>query len=231
MNLALPSAVARMAVDIRFFQRLGIPPAAAVTASLIDSFVGNAVQVVLLCLLLLLSQTASLQLDVNLTTSGPDGRLIVAVLVAAAVAIGVVFAIRRIRQEIVNRIRIWWPQVRDGIRGLRGSGKLTRLFGGTLATEFLFALALFACTRGFGAHIPYIEILLINLGVSLFSSLIPIPGGIGVTEGALMVGLTGAGMGEEAAFAAVITFRLSTFYLPPTWGWFALSWLRRNSYL
>jgi glycosyltransferase 2 family protein len=46
-----------------------------------------------------------------------------------------------------------------------------------------------------------------------------------------MVALTGAGMGQEAAFASVITYRLSTFYLPPTWGWFALQWLRRHSYL
>jgi uncharacterized membrane protein YbhN (UPF0104 family) len=231
MNLALPSAVARMAVDIRFFQRLGIPPAAAVTASLIDSFVGNAVQVLLLILLLVLPQTSSLQLDANLTTSGSDGKLIALLLVVAAAAIGAVFAIGRFRRPIAERIDVWWPQVKEGIHGLRGSGKLVRLFGATLTTELLFAAALFACTRGFGAHIPYVEILLINLGVSLFSSLIPIPGGIGVTEGALMVGLTSAGMGEEAAFAATITFRLSTFYVPPTWGWFALSWLRRNSYL
>ena len=85
MNLALPSAVARMAVDIRFFQRLGIPPAAAVTASVIDSFVGNVVQIVMLLLLVLFSQTASLDLEANLSTSGPDGRLIAAVLIVAAV--------------------------------------------------------------------------------------------------------------------------------------------------
>jgi uncharacterized membrane protein YbhN (UPF0104 family) len=35
----------------------------------------------------------------------------------------------------------------------------------------------------------------------LFASLIPVPGGIGVTEGALIVGLTGLGMSDETAFA------------------------------
>jgi uncharacterized membrane protein YbhN (UPF0104 family) len=231
MNLALPSSVARMAVDIRFFQRLGIPPAAAVTASVIDSFVGNAVQIVMLLMLVLFSQTASLDLEANLSTSGPDGRLIAAVLIAAAVAIAAVFVIGRIRRPLIERVRTWWPQIREGIRGLRGSGKLVRLFGGSIATELLFAFALLACTRAFGAHLPYAEMLLINLTVSLFASLIPVPGGIGVTEGALMVALTSAGMGEEAAFASVITYRLSTFYLPPIWGWFALQWLRRHSYL
>jgi hypothetical protein len=37
MNLALPSSLARMAINIRFFQRQGIPPTAAVTAGAIDS--------------------------------------------------------------------------------------------------------------------------------------------------------------------------------------------------
>jgi len=231
MNLALPSAVARMAVDIRFFQRLGIPPAAAVTASVIDSFVGNVIQIIMLLTLVLFSQTASLDLDANLQTSGPDGRLIGALLLVFAVGIAAVFLLGRIRRPLLERVRVWWPQIREGIRGLRGSGKLVRLFGGSITTELLFALALVACTRAFGAHLPYAELLLINLSVSLFASLIPVPGGIGVTEGALMVGLTSAGMGQEAAFASVITYRLSTFYLPPTWGWFALQWLRRHSYL
>jgi glycosyltransferase 2 family protein len=57
---------------------------------------------------------------------------------------------------------------------------------------------------------------------------IPIPGGIGVTEGAMIVGLTGLGVSSETAFAAVILYRIATFYLPPFWGWFALRWLEKN---
>jgi uncharacterized protein (TIRG00374 family) len=60
------------------------------------------------------------------------------------------------------------------------------------------------------------------------AGLIPIPGGIGVTEGGLTYGLVAAGMDQEAAFAAVILYRIATFYVPPTWGYFALRWLERN---
>ncbi len=38
-------------------------------------------------------------------------------------------------------------------------------------------------------------------------------------------------MEQSAAFAAVLLYRISTFYLPPIWGWFALKWLRRHKYL
>ncbi|HET6174449.1 MAG TPA: lysylphosphatidylglycerol synthase domain-containing protein [Gaiellales bacterium] len=44
MNLAVPTSLAGMAVNVRFFQRQGVPPAAAVTSSTINSLAGNVVQ-------------------------------------------------------------------------------------------------------------------------------------------------------------------------------------------
>jgi glycosyltransferase 2 family protein len=38
-------------------------------------------------------------------------------------------------------------------------------------------------------------------------------------------------MPDSAAFAAVIGYRASTFYLPPIWGFFSMKWLERNQYL
>jgi uncharacterized membrane protein YbhN (UPF0104 family) len=58
-----------------------------------------------------------------------------------------------------------------------------------------------------------------------------VPGNVGVSELGLTVGLTSAGMTAEAALAAVILYRIATYYLPPAWGFAALRWLRRNEYL
>ena len=46
------------------------------------------------------------------------------------------------------------------------------------------------------------ELLLVNITVSLFAGIVPIPGGIGVVEGALIFGLARHGVPEEAASAA-----------------------------
>ena len=73
--------------------------------------------------------------------------------------------------------------------------------------------------------------MLVRSSVSLLASFIPVPGGVGVTEFGLTLGLTSAGMPEEAALAAVLLYRLASFYLPPVWGFFALRWLQRNRYL
>jgi glycosyltransferase 2 family protein len=56
----------------------------------------------------------------------------------------------------------------------------------------------------------------------------PVPGGIGVSEAALVVGLTAAGVDDATAFAAAICYRLCTFYLPPIWGWAAYRRLERS---
>jgi hypothetical protein len=34
-----------------------------------------------------------------------------------------------------------------------------------------------------------------------------------------------------AAASMLLLYRISTSYLPPLWGWFALQWLRRHEYL
>ena len=36
---------------------------------------------------------------------------------------------------------------------------------------------------------------------------------------------------EEAALAAVVLYRVATFYLPPVWGFIAMRWLQRNAHL
>jgi uncharacterized protein (TIRG00374 family) len=102
---------------------------------------------------------------------------------------------------------------------------------GNLATEVLFATALGLFVRSFGYHVNLAELLVINVSVSLLASFIPVPGGIGVAEFGLTVGLTSAGMTPEAAIAAVLLYRIAVYYAPPLWGFPAMLWLQRNRYL
>jgi glycosyltransferase 2 family protein len=229
MNLALPSNFARMAINIRFFQRMGVPPAAAVTSGAIDSFANTIIQVVLLTLLLLFS-SADLQLQFDVPTENVQaiGLVLVGLLIASVLVFTV---IGRLRRAITGRLRQWWPEIKNTLQSLRGSHKLMFLVGGNIMTELLFATALGLFARGLGTHVSISDLLVINIGTSLFATFIPVPGGIGVTEFGLTVGLTGAGMTEEAALATALLYRVSTFYLPPVWGFFAMRWLQKNNHL
>ena len=229
VNLAIPTAAARIAVNIRFFQRQGVPPGAAVATGALDGVSGFIVQATLL-LGLLAFTPMSLELDLGDPTSDAK-TLVLWIALAVVVAVVIVAAIPKLRRFVVGWISRIVHEALSVFRGLHSPRRLAMLFGGNLVAELLFAATLGIFTLAFGYPVPYEELLFINMCVSLLSGLIPVPGGIGVTEGGLIYGLTAVGMPQEAAFAAVILYRLSTFYLPPIWGFFSLRWLERNSYL
>jgi glycosyltransferase 2 family protein len=229
MNVALPSNLARLAVNIRFFQRQGLSAPVAVTSGTIDSFASTVIQAVLLGVLLLFSESS---LAFDLPFPSGDTRTLLWILVGLVlVAIAGVLVVRRIRTAIADNVRRWWPDVRLSLSGLRGSNKLALLVLGSLATELLFAIALGLFARSFGYDVTLAELLVINMSVSLLGSFVPIPGNIGVAELGLTIGLVAAGLADEAALAAVLLYRMATYYVPPVWGFFALQWLQRARYL
>jgi uncharacterized membrane protein YbhN (UPF0104 family) len=184
---------------------------------------------VLLGVLLLFSES-SLALDLPLP-SGGERSLLWLLLGLVLVSVLVLLLVRRLRDVILVNVRRWWPEVRAALAGLRASNKLTLLILGSLATEVLFAIALGLFARSLGYDLTLAELLVINLSVSLLGSLVPVPGNIGVAEFGLTLGLVAAGMSDEAALAAVLLYRIATFYLPPLWGFCAMLWLQRRRYL
>jgi uncharacterized membrane protein YbhN (UPF0104 family) len=229
VNLAIPTAAARIAVNIRFFQRQGVAPAAAVATGALDGVSGFIVQAALLGSLLLFS---SMSLDVDVSGPSSSALQIVAIVgIVAAVAVLAILVVTPLRRFVLGWVRRTAREAFGVLRGLRSPRRVVMLFGGNLAAELLFAVALGVFVQAFGYSLALHELLFINMAVSLLAGLLPIPGGIGVAEGGLIFGLTSFGVPQEAAFAAVMLYRFSTFYLPPVWGFFSLRWLERNRYL
>jgi glycosyltransferase 2 family protein len=229
MNVALPSNLARMAVNIRFFQRQGLSAPVAVTSGAIDSFASTIVQAALLGVLLVFSESS---LEVSLPFPSGGSRTLVWIVVGLVLgSVLVLAAVRRLRAAIVGNVRRWWPEVRSALAGLRASNKLALLVLGSLATEVLFAVSLGLFARSLGYDVTLAELLVINMSVSLLGSFVPVPGNIGVAEFGLTIGLVSAGMSDEAALAAVLLYRIATYYLPPLWGFLAMHWLQRNRFL
>jgi uncharacterized protein (TIRG00374 family) len=105
------------------------------------------------------------------------------------------------------------------------------MLGGNLASILLFSTALALSAAGLGGPVPFSDVVVITISVSLLAGLLPVPGGIGVVESGLTLGLVAAGMPEGTAFASVLLYRMATFYVPPVWGYAAFRWLERNQYL
>jgi uncharacterized membrane protein YbhN (UPF0104 family) len=226
VNLAIPSTAARVAINIRFFERFGVDPTTAVSAGGIDGVAGFVVQIFLFLTLFFWSD---LDFGFEVDPSDLEGLATIALIAVAAivVAVIVVLAVPKLRQWVLSILR----QARRALRVLRSPTKVLQLFGGNLLSQVLFAVALGAVVRAFHAEVPLSELILINTMVTLFAGLLPIPGGMGVSEAGLTLGLTAAGLSNEVAFAVAIAYRFASFYLPPLWGFFCYRWLVKRRYL
>ena len=82
-----------------------------------------------------------------------------------------------------------------------------------------YVLALEASVLAFDTSPPFTSVALVFLLASAVTSIAPTPGGVGAVEAALTAGLTSAGMPSATALAAVMLFRIATFWLPilPCW--------------
>jgi uncharacterized membrane protein YbhN (UPF0104 family) len=224
--LAVPSSAARVAMNVRFFQKEGAPAAQALTIGLIDSVFGFIVQVLIL-VTILVSGLVTLDLHLDGLNFDPNGKLLVLAGILLLVVIGVALMIPRIRNPIRARV----TEARPALRVIRSPIKLAGLLGGNFTAQFMLAIVLGLTVRAFGQSATMAQLLLTNTLVSLFAGFMPVPGGIGVSEAALAFCLTAIGVPSASAAAIALTYRLLTFYLPPIWGGFAMRWLRKQAYL
>ncbi|MDM7829836.1 lysylphosphatidylglycerol synthase transmembrane domain-containing protein [Cellulomonas edaphi] len=240
--LVIPASAARLALEVRFFQKFGIPAAAAVSFGVIDSVSGFVVQMVLIVVILvsgLPGFTEKLLTGPSEAESGETDPGLLAVLAGLLLVVVIVtVAVPRLRRrvrEAVPRIRSALTEqaraAQSTLGVLRRPDKVAAMLGGNLGVQLLQACVLALCLHAFGESAHFSQLILINTAVSLFSGLMPIPGGMGVAEAGFTLGLQAIGIPSAIAVSTAITFRLVTFYLPPIWGAPAMRWLRRREYV
>ncbi len=241
--LCLPSTAARLALEVRFFERFGLPPATAIGIGMIDSFSGFLVQITLIVLILvsgLPGFTSSVRSgsDSSSTSdvSNPGPLMIVALL--TLIAVFVTFAVPKLRHRLLGsipRIRARIAEQRknagDALLVIRHPRKVGTMLLGNLGAQVVQAVVLGICLAAFGESAHLSQLILINTAVSLFAGLMPVPGGMGVAEAGYTAGLQAIGIPAADALSTAIAFRLATFYLPPLWGSVAMRWLRRHEYV
>jgi uncharacterized protein (TIRG00374 family) len=225
------------ATRVRFYQKQGYDASVALSSGAIMTSV-SWIMVLLLFVIALPFAWGSINLDVGSHLSG-NAKLvwiILAVVAAVALAAGVVFAVPKFRRLVVDKAR---PKVGNVLKDILGNfktvasspSKLLFLVGGALGRELLVAMALSVSLRAFGDHLQLPIIIVVIRLAAMIGGASPSPGGMGVVEAGMILGLTAAGVNEADATAAVFIQRLFTSYLPPVWGWLTLVWMRRRDYL
>ncbi|MDH3755634.1 MAG: flippase-like domain-containing protein, partial [Acidimicrobiia bacterium] len=197
----------------------------ALSVGVLDSVINTALQAVILIGVPLLG-LATLNLDLDISIGGHT-RLVIIVVAVVGAAILLTLFVQRLRDLVVPQIH----KMASTFAVLRSPHKVLLLVGGNLGAQVGFAFGIWASLHAFGQSATILELLLINAAVSLVAGLLPIPGGIGVSEAGLAAGFVAVGVPSEIAISAAILYRIVSFYLPPIGGFFCLRWLQRNDYL
>jgi glycosyltransferase 2 family protein len=231
-NLAGGTA-AVFATRVRFFQQQGYDASVALSSGAImatASWIATGV----LFLVSLPFAWGSIHLEVT-PQSGGNSKLvwiILAVVVLVALAAGLILAVPRLRRMAAEKAR---PKVRDIWGNLKqvasSPRKLVLLIGGSFGRDLAVAMALSVSLRAFGDHLRLPVLIVVIVLAAVVGGVAPSPGGLGVVEAGMILGLTAAGVSEADATAAVFIQRLFTSYLPPIWGWATLVWMRKREYL
>ena len=221
------------ATRVRFYQQQGYDATVALSSGAIMT-ASSWIAMTILFLVSLPFAWGSIHLEAT-PESGGDSKLvwiILAVVVLVAVVAGVALAVPRLRRLAAEKMR---PKVRDIWGNLKqvasSPRKLVLLVGGSVGSELLVAMALSVSLRAFDDHLRLPVLIVVITLAGIIGGISPSPGGMGVVEAGMILGLTAAGVSEADATAAVFIQRLFTSYLPPIWGWATLVWMRKREYL
>ena len=229
VNIAVPSAAGRVSTNARYFQKFGIVAVTATAVGAITGFIGFIAQVIAVVLTMLAGKGS---VDFSEMQGGGGAlRLVVMAIVICVVAILAVLSVPQWRHWANNKMRKPGSQLGEAFKTVKNPRNAGRALGASIGTEVLYGAGLALCVLAVGGSVSLGEAIFINVTVSLFAGLMPIPGGVGVSEAGLAAGLTAVGVPADTAMAAVLIWRLASYYLPPVWGWFCLRWLTRHDYL
>jgi uncharacterized membrane protein YbhN (UPF0104 family) len=217
-----PNGLATAAINTRFLQIRGVPLPAAL-ASLFLNTAGSAVAEVVLFVAVLPVAGSTIDLSLipwrGLLAGGIALGSVVAVIGAA------IWRVPQLRRFVAGHVR---PALDHLHAVLNSPTKLGLVVGGQALVQLLYAAALGAVCFAFGASVPFGTLLLVNIGTSVLSGLLPMPGGLGVGEAALAGALAATGLSPASAISIALTQRMITTWLPSVPGWIALRALERG---
>jgi uncharacterized protein (TIRG00374 family) len=221
------------ATRVRFYQKQGYDASVALSSGAIMS-VASWIATGALFLIALPFAWGSIHIEFA-PQSGGDAKLvwiILAVVVLVAVLAGVALAVPRFRRLAAAKLRPKLTDIWANLRQVANSpGKLLLLLGGSFGAELLVAMTLSVSLRAFGDYLRLPTLIVVIFLAGVIGGVSPSPGGMGVVEAGMILGLTAAGVSEADATAAVFIQRLFLSYLPPIWGWITLVQLRKKEYL
>ncbi|HKA04640.1 MAG TPA: lysylphosphatidylglycerol synthase transmembrane domain-containing protein, partial [Acidimicrobiales bacterium] len=227
MNRVTPNNVGGMTLTVRFLQKTGVPTQTAAASVGIQSVMTWAGLLAWLTVFFVWAgRTGSLGFDF------PVRGVVLLVILAAIVVGAILWVIPASRRKVIEPVSRFARQAwRDFRRLLSMPGRLGLLGLGSLLDPIVDVVAFVWLLKAFSIDLPFAQAGALYLGGSTIGDAVPVPGGLGATDAALIAGLAGAGVDLAIATSCVLVYRLISYWMVIAPGWVCLEILRRLDYV
>lgn len=227
-NRLAPAGLGGMSTNVRYLEAAGSDRAGAATAVGLNTVAGFVVHAAGVVVIVPLLGAAGGLRRLPAAPDLPDHWPVLVGVVAALVAAGLV----RWGRRLGGRITPGLASVRSSLAAVVADPRrAAALFGGSAGVTTGYALALVGALEAFGGGVPATKVVAVYLGGSALAAVAPTPGGLGALEAALVAGLTAVGVATGPAVAAVLAYRLVTYWAPILPGAALFRLLRRRGVL
>jgi glycosyltransferase 2 family protein len=220
-----PEGVGWLVLNQRYLERLGIGRASALAAITLKVLAGGVMRLAITAAVAAMAGASGL-FQVQIPNAWPYLSLIVLGVVA------LVATLRSVLGPVIARVMA--PVLAGGkdlLRIFRQPVRAVVLLGASAALTVANALALMAGLMAFGVDASLVQVFAVYLGATAVAAASPTPGNLGAVEVALSAGLTAIGIASAPAVAAVVIYRLLTFWLPLLPGFIAFRYLQHRQHI
>lgn len=207
-----PEGVGWVVVTQRYLEAIGMPRAQAVAAITLKVAASGVTRVVIIAAVAVLAGASGLpRLEL------PSIEPVVVVLIPVSL-VGIAIIAIVVREHAVAIVRLAMAAVEAASARLQGlahePGRLAALLLSTAGLTIFSVLVLAVSAAASGADVRLLDVFVVYLASSAISALSPTPGNLGATELAFTAGFVAIGVPPGPALAAVLLYRLLTFWLP-----------------
>jgi undecaprenyl-diphosphatase len=219
-----PEGVGWVVVTQRYLEAIGLPRAHALAVIALKVAASGVTRVAIIAVVAVLAGTTGL---VRFDIPAVNPLLLAVVPVALLGVVATVLLLRPYAAAIVRLAVAAAIAAVEGLRDLAGEPlRLAALLVSTAWLTILSVLVLAVSAIAFGADVLLLEVFVVYLASSAVASLSPTPGNLGASELAFTAGLVAIGVAPAVALAAVLLYRLLTFWLPVMPGLIAFRYLQ-----
>lgn len=207
MSKIVPGGIGSTTLNAKYMIKAGMEPLEASAVIAAQAFIGFIMFIIPVGLFLLLNGANVLSL-IHLHIKPVVFMLVLLTVILASVIIATIEKLRNIAVDKVT-------QMIEGVRNISTPRRdLAYAAAASLTVTAVYILCLYFSLQTVGVALGISEVITAYALAVVAKSAIPAPGGLGPIEAAMIGTLIGFGVVSGAAIAAVIIYRLATFWIP-----------------